>query len=240
MHSGASIHEVGPKLVSTSNIGGMHCVQFTPGIRTEQKLMGSFSYRQVAFIPFLTAGDPDLASTEEALLALDEEGADIIELGVPYSDPLADGPVIQVSWDLEVRERNRTWRMHKSHYKPRSWDMKMHCRVHTKGESAKLVMLLKTFLIEKVHQLCGRATAVFRNSGFPFLTSPTGARLSKVMVFALKISGGLEINGPMNPCLHYRGQSVVHQVSYANLVSCLTKLSKLVTRRTTKRCKITS
>lgn len=101
MHSGASIHEVGPKLVSTPNIGGMHCVQFTPGIRTEQKLMESFSYRQVAFIPFLTAGDPDLASTEEALLALDEEGADIIELGVPYSDPLADGPVIQVSWDLE-------------------------------------------------------------------------------------------------------------------------------------------
>lgn len=50
----------------------------------------------MAFIPFLTAGDPDLAYTEKALAALDEEGADIIELGVPYSDPLADGPVIQV------------------------------------------------------------------------------------------------------------------------------------------------
>ena len=50
-----------------------------------------------ALIPFLTAGDPDLATTERALLALDRNGADIIELGVPYSDPLADGPVIQAA-----------------------------------------------------------------------------------------------------------------------------------------------
>jgi tryptophan synthase alpha chain len=48
-----------------------------------------------AFIPYITAGDPDLATTEELLLALDEAGADIIELGVPFSDPMADGPVIQ-------------------------------------------------------------------------------------------------------------------------------------------------
>lgn len=50
-----------------------------------------------ALIPFITAGDPDLATTEAALLELDRNGADIIELGVPYSDPLADGPVIQAA-----------------------------------------------------------------------------------------------------------------------------------------------
>jgi tryptophan synthase alpha chain len=48
-----------------------------------------------AFIPYITAGDPDLATTERLLLALADAGADVIELGVPFSDPMADGPVIQ-------------------------------------------------------------------------------------------------------------------------------------------------
>jgi tryptophan synthase alpha chain len=52
---------------------------------------------QCALIPFLTAGDPDLATTEAALKVLDAAGADLIELGVPYSDPLADGPTIQAA-----------------------------------------------------------------------------------------------------------------------------------------------
>jgi tryptophan synthase alpha chain len=48
-------------------------------------------------IPFITAGDPDLATTAAALRVLDDRGADLIELGIPYSDPLADGPVIQAA-----------------------------------------------------------------------------------------------------------------------------------------------
>jgi tryptophan synthase alpha chain len=52
---------------------------------------------QCALIPFITAGDPDLATTATALQLLDRNGADLIELGVPYSDPLADGPVIQAA-----------------------------------------------------------------------------------------------------------------------------------------------
>ena len=52
---------------------------------------------QCALIPFITAGDPDLETTAKALRVLDRNGADMIELGVPYSDPLADGPVIQAA-----------------------------------------------------------------------------------------------------------------------------------------------
>ena len=48
-----------------------------------------------AFIPYITAGDPDLPTTEALVLALAQAGADIIKLGVPFSDPMADGPVIQ-------------------------------------------------------------------------------------------------------------------------------------------------
>ncbi len=51
----------------------------------------------MALMPFLMAGDPDLEVTAEVLLSLQENGADMVELGIPYSDPLADGPVIQAS-----------------------------------------------------------------------------------------------------------------------------------------------
>lgn len=47
------------------------------------------------FIPYITAGDPSLVATEQIVLELERSGADIIELGVPFSDPMADGPVIQ-------------------------------------------------------------------------------------------------------------------------------------------------
>src|SRR5688500_12736867 len=46
-------------------------------------------------VTYVTAGDPDLARTEGILRALDRAGADVLEVGVPFSDPLADGPVIQ-------------------------------------------------------------------------------------------------------------------------------------------------
>jgi tryptophan synthase alpha chain len=51
-----------------------------------------------AFIPFITAGDPSLDATRELILEFDRRGADMIELGVPFSDPIADGPVIQASY----------------------------------------------------------------------------------------------------------------------------------------------
>ena len=55
------------------------------------------------FIPFITAGDPDLATTELLLIELAATGADIIELGIPFSDPVADGEVIQRASERALR-----------------------------------------------------------------------------------------------------------------------------------------
>ena len=50
-----------------------------------------------AFVPYITCGDPNLARTEQIVLALQDAGANCIELGVPFSDPMADGPTIQAA-----------------------------------------------------------------------------------------------------------------------------------------------
>ena len=63
----------------------------------QQRFSQLQSQGRCALMPFLMAGDPDLATTRAALLALQSAGADLIELGIPYSDPLADGPVIQAA-----------------------------------------------------------------------------------------------------------------------------------------------
>lgn len=54
--------------------------------------------KRAAFMPFVTAGDPDLAFTRELLPAAASAGADLFEVGFPFSDPIADGPVIQASY----------------------------------------------------------------------------------------------------------------------------------------------
>ena len=68
---------------------------------TESKICNCFETLRgtdrIALMPFLMAGDPDLDISAELLLTLQKSGADMVELGIPYSDPLADGPVIQAA-----------------------------------------------------------------------------------------------------------------------------------------------
>lgn len=56
-----------------------------------------------AFIPFITAGDPDADTTVNAILAMADAGADLIEIGIPFSDPTAEGPVIQQADAIALR-----------------------------------------------------------------------------------------------------------------------------------------
>ncbi|MEX0654219.1 MAG: tryptophan synthase subunit alpha [Phycisphaeraceae bacterium] len=57
-----------------------------------------------ALMPFITAGDPDIATTGELLPALEQAGASVVELGIPFSDPIADGPVIEASMAHALRQ----------------------------------------------------------------------------------------------------------------------------------------
>ena len=57
------------------------------------------------FMPFVTAGDPDLAFTRELLPVVAEAGADLFEVGFPFSDPIADGPVVQASYTRALDKR---------------------------------------------------------------------------------------------------------------------------------------
>jgi len=57
-----------------------------------------------ALIPYIMAGDPDLGATKDLVIDLESAGADIIELGVPFSDPLADGPTIQRAAERSLQQ----------------------------------------------------------------------------------------------------------------------------------------
>jgi tryptophan synthase alpha chain len=71
--------------------------------RIEQKFAELKKRGEAALIPFITAGDPDLATTLKILRALEAGGADCIELGIPFSDPTADGPTIQRSSERALK-----------------------------------------------------------------------------------------------------------------------------------------
>lgn len=65
--------------------------------RLETRFSALHKESSKALVTFITAGDPDLSTTEQMIYLLEEAGADVIELGVPFSDPMADGPTIQLS-----------------------------------------------------------------------------------------------------------------------------------------------
>ncbi|MCS6977670.1 MAG: tryptophan synthase subunit alpha [Gemmatales bacterium] len=98
-----------------------------------------------AFIPFLTAGDPDLKATGDLFTEVVRHGADLVEIGFPYSDPIADGPVIQASYTralsrgLKVEQifaATREW-VHRGTHVPRSPDGEPTSGEHTPPASGE-------------------------------------------------------------------------------------------------------
>lgn len=72
----------------------LHLLQNTEEGLSMSNIKNAFQNKK-AFIGFLTAGDPDLSTTKECIFAMEEAGADLIEIGIPFSDPIAEGIVIQ-------------------------------------------------------------------------------------------------------------------------------------------------
>ena len=68
------------------------------------KISKAFDNGKKAFIPFITGGDPNITTTEKLLLALDKAGADIIEIGIPFSDPIAEGPIIEAATERALKQ----------------------------------------------------------------------------------------------------------------------------------------
>jgi tryptophan synthase alpha chain len=71
--------------------------------RLERRFLELRARRETGLIVYVTAGDPDLETTEALVLELERAGADVIELGVPFTDPLADGPSVQAATERALR-----------------------------------------------------------------------------------------------------------------------------------------
>jgi tryptophan synthase alpha chain len=72
-------------------------------MNNEQLTINNESKGKKLFMPFITGGDPDIGTTEKLLYALYEAGADMIEIGIPFSDPIAEGPVIEAADERALR-----------------------------------------------------------------------------------------------------------------------------------------
>jgi tryptophan synthase alpha chain len=72
-------------------------------MRIQDKFKELKERKKAALVTYITAGDPSLELTPDIVLNLEKSGADIIELGIPFSDPMADGPAIQLASERALR-----------------------------------------------------------------------------------------------------------------------------------------
>jgi tryptophan synthase alpha chain len=110
------------------------------------------SERRAAFIPFLTAGDPSASGTVAFARALDRAGADVLELGVPFSDPIADGPILQRSAARALAAGTAL---------PDVWRIARRIR-----EETSLALVLFSYLNPLLHRGLPRSAREARSAGF--------------------------------------------------------------------------
>ncbi|MSR30440.1 MAG: tryptophan synthase subunit alpha [Gemmataceae bacterium] len=134
-----------------------------------------------AFMPFITAGDPDLAATVETICALADAGADLVEIGFPYSDPIADGPVIQASYTRALEKGLKVQDIFLATAQARA-------RLDNKGKALPFVAMVSASILHRFGQAAFYLQA--KNSGFSGLIVPDlPAEESANIASALKIQG---------------------------------------------------
>ena len=152
--------------------------------RIDKKFQELAAKNRKAFIPYITAGDPDLKTTMDLILALDRAGADIIELGVPFSDPIADGPVVQRATERALASRTTLRDI-----------LRMGAEIRKKSQVPLLIMSyynpLLHYGLDKLAQDAAAAgfdgilaTDLTVEESAPFVKTMTGAGLNTVFLVA--------------------------------------------------------
>ena len=137
-----------------------------------------------AVIPYVTAGDPDLETTRRLVLALGEAGAGAVELGVPFSDPIADGPVIQRATERALRGGTNLRAV-------------LELAAHLRSEGAPPLVLFTYY------------NPIHRMGDADFVSAATDAGLDGVLVTDLPPEEG----GDLGPALAAAGIDLVHLVA---------------------------
>jgi tryptophan synthase alpha chain len=184
--------------------------------RIDQKFAELREKRQTAFIPFLTIGDPDVRTSIDIIKELEKGGASIVELGVPYSDPLADGPVIQRSSGRALKSNRISIR-----------DV-IHAAKQAREEGCELPFVLFTYYNPVLQMGLDRIFPILKENEISGLIIPDLPMEEDQEVRELAEKHGLHLIPLVAPTSNERIQRIVSRAS--GFVYCVSSLGVTGTR----------
>ena len=118
------------------------------------KIAAAFQKHPKAFVPFITSGDPDLATTQKLIVAMAEAGATVVELGIPFSDPVADGPVVEAASARAIELGiSLGWLLDELKKLVESGQMEVREKEELMKEPVKIAAALENFLEQELRNL---------------------------------------------------------------------------------------
>lgn len=184
--------------------------------RIDQKFAELKERRQPAFIPFLSVGDPDVRTSIDIIKQLEASGAGMVELGVPYSDPLADGPVIQRSSQRALKNHQVTIQ-----------DV-MDAARQARSEGCELPFILFTYYNPVLQYGLDRIFSVLKESDISGLIIPDLPMEEDAEVRELAEKNGIHLIPLVAPTSNARIKRIVSRAS--GFVYCVSSLGVTGTR----------